>query len=96
LDQDKEATLFWNSYVEKVLSILKELEKTFLNSEDIQLNQEQLSLKYSARKAAILLTPIVGQHPPLPLPTISFVFTLLDTVTKYLRSIKAVCACVYM
>jgi hypothetical protein len=92
LDSGSKAELNWNNYVKKVIHVLEASGRPFLTSEDSQLTQEQLSLKYSAKKALILLTPISGQFPPLPLPTISFVSALLSSVAKYPRSIETVCA----
>lgn len=91
LNQNRAAARLWNAYTKKVLLILEESGQPFLTIEDTQLNQEELSLKYSARKATILLAPISGQYPPLPLPTTSFVSTLLHIVAKYPRSIQTVC-----
>ena len=92
LDKDDKAATLWDRYLKKVLCVLEESGRPFLLCEDSQLDQEGLSLKYSAKKATILLSPISGQYPPLPLPTISFVSVLLDTVTKYPKSIQMVCA----
>ena len=81
----------WCVYVERVLVILEDAGRPFFEVEDTQLNQEELSLKYSARKANILLTPISGQlFPPLPLPTISFVDALFDIIGQYPKSIISV------
>lgn len=91
LDQNEVAAYLWKSYVKQVVGILEEFGQPFLTTEDTQLNQEELSLKYSAKKAIILLTPIPHQYPPLPLPTTSFISVLLHTVAKYPRSIQTVC-----
>lgn len=91
MDHNPEAASLWKQYVKKVVDLLEGLGQPFLESDDVQLNQEQLSLKYAAQKAKILLSPISGQLPPLPLPTISFISTLLEIVAKYPRSIKTVC-----
>jgi hypothetical protein len=96
LDQNKKAAYLWNSYVGKVLDVLGKISQPYLRAEDAQLNQEELSLKYSAKKAIIFLTPISGQYPPLPLPTTSFVSALLDIVVKYPKSIQTVCWCWYI
>ena len=90
LDTNKEALHLWESYLKKVALILEKVGQPFLAMEDDQLSLEQLSYKYSASKATILLTVIPGQYPPIPLPTISFVSSLIDEVVKYPKSIQTV------
>lgn len=76
--------------MEKVVQVLTEEGKSFDLEQDDQLHKGTLSLKYSAKKANILLTAIPGQYPPLPLPTVSFVSFLVDEVAKYKNSIIGV------
>ena len=90
LDSNEKATSLWESYLEKVILVLEEVGRPFHEKEDSQLNQEELSLKYSTQKATILLTAISGQHPPVPLPTVSFVSSLMGEVAKYPKSIQTV------
>lgn len=90
LDANKEAAFLWEAYVKKVVLILEEVGRPFIKKEDSKLSQEELSLKYSAKKAIVVLAVIPGQHPPVPLPTISFISFLMDEVAKYQRSIKTV------
>lgn len=89
MDTNQKAASYWECYVKKVTLLLEKVGKPF-HLGDSQLNQEGLSLKYSAEKAIALLTAMPGQYPPLPLPTTSFVSSLMGEVAKYPRSIQTV------
>lgn len=91
LDNDKEAAECWDRYTRKVLDVLEKAGLPLQTQEDVQLDQDELSLKYSAKKATILLAPVSGQFPPLPLPTISFISVLLKTVYDHRKSVVMVC-----
>lgn len=91
LETSERAASLWEKYVGRVVFVLQQAGAPYCQREDNQLSREEISLKYSAPKATILLAAMPGQYPPLPLPTTSFIHFLLDEVAKYQKSIKTVC-----